>query len=183
MKGIVFVELLKMAEDMLGEACVDAVLDETPLASGGAYSAVGNYPCAELMALIAGFSKVTDLPEDALQRIFGHWMLEVFARHYPDFFKANPDALSMLESIESEIHVEVRKLYPDSELPRFDARRTGPGALELIYTSPRPLAPFCHGLIEGCVSHYGSTAEITAQDRSDAIRTRADFMIRVRDPS
>ena len=179
MKGIVFVELLKMAEDMLGEACVDAVLDDTPLDSGGAYSAVGNYPCAELTALVAGFSKVTGLPAHELQRIFGHWMLEVFARHYPDFFKANPDALSMLESIETEIHVEVRKLYPESELPRFDARRIGPAALELIYTSPRPLAPFCQGLIEGCLSHYGSSAEIASQDRSDATRTRADFMIRV----
>lgn len=183
MKGIVFVELLKMAEDMLGEACVDAVLDNTPLESGGAYSAVGNYPCAELTALIAGFSKVTDLPGHELQRIFGHWMMDVFARHYPDFFKANPDALSMLESIETEIHVEVRKLYPESELPGFDARRIAPDQLELIYTSPRPLAPFCHGLIEGCLSHYGTKAEVTSQDRSDTTQTRADFVITVTDPA
>ena len=183
MKGIVFVELLKMAEDMLGEETVDAVLDATSLDSGGAYSAVGNYPCSELTALIAGFSKITAVPDHELQRLFGHWMMEVFARHYPAFFEATPDALSMLESIETEIHVEVRKLYPESELPRFDARRVAPDRLELDYTSPRPLAPFCHGLIEGCLTHYDTQGQITSRDRSDAALTRADFVIQLTDPT
>lgn len=183
MKGIVFVELLKMAEDMLGEDRVDAVLDATPLASGGAYSTVGHYPCAELMALIQGFSRVTGLPDDDLQRLFGHWMLRVFATHYPDFIDANHDALSMLEAIEPEIHAEVRKLYPESELPRFDTRRLSPDRLEMEYTSPRPLAPFCHGLIEGCLAHFGTAGDITVRDRSDKTLTRADFVIQIRGAS
>lgn len=183
MKGIVFVELLKMAEDLLGEDRVDAVIAETDLPSGGAYTSVGNYPCSELTALVQGFSATSGVPPGDLQRVFGHWMMKVFATHYPDFFANNPDALSMLESIESEIHVEVHKLYPDSELPRFAARRTAADRLELDYSSPRPLAPFCHGLIEGCLAHYGSTAEITAQDRSDNRLTRRDFVIRLSDPS
>lgn len=179
MKGIVFVELLKMAEDLLGEDRVDAVIAETDLPSGGVYTTVGNYPCSELTALVQGFSATTGVDPGELQRIFGHWMLRVFATHYPDFFRSNPDALSMLGAIESEIHVEVLKLYPESELPRFDARRTAPDRMELDYSSPRPLAPFCHGLIEGCLAHYGTTAEITAEDRSDAQLTRRDFVIRV----
>lgn len=182
MKGIVFVELLKMAEDLLGEDRVDAVIAQADLPSGGVYTTVGNYPCAELTALVQGFSATSGVAPGELQRVFGHWMMGVFAQHYPDFFAANPDALSMLESIESEIHVEVHKLYPDSELPRFDARRTAPDRLELDYASPRPLAPFCHGLIEGCLAHYGTTAEITAQDRSDETHSRRDFVIRVTAP-
>lgn len=183
MKGIVFVELLKMAETLVGEDRVDAVLAQTPLPSGGAYTAVGNYPCAELTALVQGFSATSGVAPGELQRVFGHWMMQVFARHYPDFFHANADALGMLESIESEIHVEVRKLYPDSELPRFDTRRTGHDRLELDYSSPRPLAPFCHGLIEGCLAHYSTTADIAATDRSDAGLTRADFVITVTGPA
>lgn len=179
MKGIVFVELLKMAEDLLGEDKVDEVISQTQLPSGGVYTSVGNYPCAELTALVQGFSTTSGVAEGELQRVFGHWMMKVFAVHYPDFFQSTPDALSMLSTIESEIHVEVRKLYPDSELPRFDARRTAPDRLELDYSSPRPLAPFCHGLIEGCLAHYDTTAEITATDRSDPSLTRADFVITV----
>lgn len=183
MKGIIFVELLKMAEDLLGEDRVDAVIAEARLASGGAYTSVGNYPCAELTTLVQDFSASSGVTQSELQRVFGHWMMGVFVTHYPEFFASNPDALSMLESIEAEIHVEVRKLYPDSELPSFDARRTAPDRLELDYASPRPLAPFCHGLIEGCLSHFGSSADITAQDRSDAEMTRRDFVIHVKAPS
>ena len=183
MKGIVFVELLKMAEDLLGEDRVDAAIAEAGLPSGGAYTTVGNYPCAELTALVQRFSASSGVDPAELQRVFGHWMMKVFAIHYPDFFRANPDALSMLQSIESEIHVEVQKLYPESELPRFDARRTAPDRLELDYSSPRPLAPFCHGLIEGCLAHYGTKADIQAQDRSDADLTRRDFIIQVSGPA
>ena len=52
MKGVIFVELLAMAEDAFGEDAVDRVIDEAALPSGGAYTAVGNYPCEELMALV-----------------------------------------------------------------------------------------------------------------------------------
>ena len=38
MKGVVFVELLKMAETLLGEAAVDDVLDNADLPSGGMYT-------------------------------------------------------------------------------------------------------------------------------------------------
>ena len=131
------------------------------------------------MVLVQGFSATSGVPPGELQRVFGHWMMKVFATHYPVFFSTNRDALSMLESIETEIHVEVQKLYAEAELPRFDARRIAPDLLELDYSSPRPLAPFCRGLIEGCLDHYGSTAEITATDRSDDSRTRRDFVIRL----
>lgn len=56
MKGVIFVELLAMAEDAFGEDAVDRVIDDTALPSGGAYTAVGNYPCEELIALVRGFS-------------------------------------------------------------------------------------------------------------------------------
>lgn len=179
MKGIVFVELLKMAEGLLGEDAVDAVIDAANLPSGGAYTTIGNYPCAELTTLVQGFSATSGVAADELQRLFGHWMMQVFSTHYPEFFRTNPDALAMLQSIETEIHVEVTKLYPESELPRFDARRIAPDRLELDYASPRPLAPFCHGLIEGCLAHYGTTAQISAVDRSEAGQTRRDFVIQM----
>ena len=42
MKGMVFVELLHMAEDALGEDAVEDILDRFDIASGGAYGAFGN---------------------------------------------------------------------------------------------------------------------------------------------
>jgi hypothetical protein len=179
MKGIVFVELLAMAEDMLGEDVVDAVIAAADLPSGGAYTSVGQYPCAELVSIVEGLSRVSDVPPEELQRLFGHWMMKSFATHYGPLFQHHAGALDMLESIEGEIHVEVLKLYPDAELPNFDTERSGPDALQMVYRSPRGLTHFCHGLIEGCLAHYDTEAEIAASDRSVPGMTMTAFDIKV----
>lgn len=178
MKGVIFVELLAMAEDAFGEDAVDRVIDEAALPSGGAYTAVGNYPCEELMALVRGFSAHSGIAGAELQRLFGHWMMQCFGRHYPGFFSGKSGSRDMLAAIEGEIHVEVRKLYPDAELPAFDAVRNGADDMDLTYRSPRPLADFCEGLIEGCVARFGETADITRTDRESDGLTIAEFRIR-----
>jgi hypothetical protein len=178
-KGMVFVELLEMAESILGEEAVDAVLSKADLASGGAYTAVGNYSCTELMTLVKAFSDFSGAGVPDLQRAFGRWMHERFVKSYPGFFRDKPDALSMFEAIEGEVHVEVRKLYPDVELPRFDTERPTEGELKLIYTSPRPLTDFCHGLIEACVDHYGVPAAIDRQDLAVPGLSSAAFTVRL----
>ncbi len=66
----------------------------------------------------------------------------------------------MLEAVDGEIHVEVRKLYPDAELPRFDTVRKSKSHMEMAYSSPRPLVGFCHGLIEACVERFAEDANI-----------------------
>lgn len=177
MKGIVFVELLKMAEEAFGEDMVDAVLDSLTLESGGAYTAVGTYPCGELVAIVGGFSATSGLSGDALQRQFGHWMMTRFTELYPDFFADKTDALHMLEAIEDEVHVEVRKLYPDAELPSFATTRGGPGELTMEYSSARPLVPFCHGLIEACLGVFKAEGDVTLRPGGDA--NRAVFDIRL----
>lgn len=161
---MVFVELLEMAELILGEDAVDEVLANTPLSTGGAYTAVGNYSCTELMTLVKAFSDYSGADVPDLQRAFGRWMHDRFVKSYPGFFKDKPDALSMFEAIEGEVHVEVRKLYPDVELPTFDTERPQPDELRMTYSSPRPLADFCHGLVEACVDHYGTPASIDRRD-------------------
>jgi hypothetical protein len=178
-KGIVFVELIAMAENAFGEDVVDRVIEASDLPSGGAYTGVGNYPCEELMALVAGFSKHSGIPGAELQRLFGHWMMQSFGRNYPQFFVGRKGSFEMLEAIEGDIHVEVRKLYPDADLPTFDTHRPSPQVLDLTYTSPRPLTDFCQGLIEGCAERFGEPAQITRTNRDADGMTIADFRIQL----
>lgn len=179
MKGMVFTELLSMAEQAMGEDVVDEVLDSLPLSTGGAYNAVGNYPCSELMMIVGALSDRSGAPVPDLQRAFGTWMLGRFAQSYPQFFRDKPDPLTMLEAIEDEVHVEVRKLYPDAELPTFATERLAPEVLRLTYRSPRALVPFCHGLIDACISHFGRTAVTEVEDRSQPGHADATFTIRL----
>ncbi len=162
MKGTIFVELVKMAESAFGDETVDMVLDKADLENGGAFTAVGNYPCSELVKIVVAFSDHSGLSPEVLQKKFGHWMLEHFVVAYPQFFKNKSDAFAMLESIEAEIHVEVRKLYPDAELPTFATERAGQNHLKMVYESPRPLSAFCHGMIEACLDHFGEQGSISS---------------------
>lgn len=165
MKGMVFGELIGMAEEHLGEDAVDEILTQGDFSAGGAYTSVGNYPCAEFMSLVQEFSDRSAVPLGDYLRRFGHWMFWRYMLRYPQFFAEKADVLIMFESIEHEVHAEVRKLYPGVELPRFESRRLpGGDALELTYHSPRPLGDFCHGLIETCIEYFGRPGHVERQD-------------------
>lgn len=177
MKGMVFTELLKMAESILGEDAVDEILDDLALENDGAYNAVGNYPCAELFMLVEAFGARLEISLDQLQQSFGEWMFGHFSSHYPQFFEGKCDALDMLDAIEGEVHVEVRKLYPNVELPTFHTERPTDGQLRMDYQSERPLIDFCHGLIKACVAHFSDPARVDLVRRSDDNGFSATFLV------
>ncbi|MDR6265461.1 heme NO-binding domain-containing protein [Roseobacter sp. N2S] len=178
MKGVVFVELLAMAESLIGEEAVDDILDSVELASGGAYSSVGNYPCSELMTLVDAFSRHTGHSPTFLQIAFGKWIFGTFAKGYTEFFEGKADAFSMLDSIEGEVHVEVRKLYPEVELPTFTTRRIDRQTFEMVYISERPLVDFCQGMIEACLEHFDEEATISKTETRTEDGFGAVFQIR-----
>jgi hypothetical protein len=174
-KGLVFTELLSMAEDAIGEDAMDDILDTLDLDSDGAYSAVGNYPCRELMQIVGAVSEHTGLGTDVLQHKFGEWMFARFVEGYPQFFEGKATALEMLDAIENEVHVEVRKLYPDAELPTFKTEFVTETDLKMSYHSERPLVAFCHGLIEACVAHFAQPGRVSVVTQPGS--TTAEFEI------
>lgn len=163
MKGTIFVELVKMAEDAFGESTVDDVLSKANLTNDGAFTTVGNYPCSELVKIVMAFSQHSGLSPDVLQRKFGHWMMDHFVDNFPTFFADKTDSFSLLEAVDGEIHVEVKKLYPEAELPVFETLRVTPKHLKMTYSSPRPLVAFCHGMIEACLERFDQTGTIERQ--------------------
>ena len=83
----------------------------------------------------------------------------------------------MLETIEGEVHVEVRKLYPEVELPSFATERVGDRQFKMIYESDRPLTYFCKGLIEACIEHFEDPAEVTMVDVPGGPKYKAEFLV------
>ncbi|MBM04797.1 MAG: guanylate cyclase [Oceanibulbus sp.] len=160
MKGTIFVELVNMAEEAFGEDVVDEVLENADLENGGAFTTVGNYPCSELIKIVVAFSEHSGISAEKLQRMFGHWMMNHFVENYAEFFEGKNDSFSLLEAVDGEIHVEVKKLYPDAELPEFATDRLSDDRLKLTYSSPRPLVEFCHGMVEACLERYDQKAQV-----------------------
>ena len=90
------------------------------------------------------------------------------AKAYPSFVKESTDPLDFLEQVETYIHVEVRKLYPDAELPTFECSRpNSPDQLHMTYYSIRHMEDVCEGLIRGSLEHFGVQATVERQSLDD----------------
>jgi hypothetical protein len=178
MKGLVFTEFLEMVESKFSPAMVDDIIDDADLPSGGAYTAVGTYPHSDMLALVQSLSKETRLPIPALVKIFGQHLFGRFVELYPSFFQDTHNAFDFLDSIENYVHTEVRKLYPDAELPTFDTSRSADDSkLVMVYRSNHPFASLAEGLIEGCLSHFNEKAQVEIVDQSAGRGTQVEFHI------
>ena len=154
MKGIVFTEFLEMVESKFGYEMVDHIIEESKLESNGIYTSVGTYHHSEIVQLLTNLSSKAEADPMVLLKAFGEYLFDTFLRTYPQFFAAEDNAFDFLKSIDSHIHVEVQKLYPDATLPKFDTEEQEDGTLIMIYKSERKMAALAEGLIEKAIVHY-----------------------------
>lgn len=157
MKGIVFTEFMDMVEQSWGIDMVDDLIDATNPASNGAYTSVGTYDLSELVAFVVELSRRLDAPVPSLVKAFGVFLAGSFVKKFPIFFTKATSTFDVLREVDRHIHVEVKKLYPDAELPVFHYRDCGVDKLELTYESTRNLPDLAEGLIEGCAIHFNES--------------------------
>lgn len=180
MKGMVFTEFMEMVEATWSMDMVDTLIARSQVPSGGAYTAVGTYPHEEIIALATALSRETETPVSELIRIFGKHLFGRFALAYPRFLVGDGGCLEFLSGIENVIHADVRKLYPDAELPTFEVEQS-PGSLTLTYFSDHPFADLAHGLIEGCVAHFGENIEVRRETVAGLHGAQARFHLTRKD--
>ena len=168
LKGVVFTEFLELVEDAFGLDVVDRIIEVADTPTAGAFTSVGTYDHSELIALVGALSVEVDTPVVELLHTFGKHLFGVFVHQFPELFEGVQTALQFVMQIEEYIHVEVRKLYPDAELPTFEHEVLEDGSLELTYTSTRPFSEFARGLLMGCVEHFGGGVEVEVQEDSSA---------------
>ena len=167
MKGIVFTEFLDLVEDKFGYPMVDTIINESTLQSGGVYTAVGTYSHTEMMQLVSRLSEHTNIGVQDLLKVYGLHFFAVLAKNYGHFLKGTKSSFELFEAIHHHIHVEVRKLYPDAELPHFDTTRIAENTLEMVYTSERQLSAFAEGLIESCMTYYNEKGTVSRENISE----------------
>jgi hypothetical protein len=174
---MVFTEFLEMVEETFSPDMVDTILDASDLSSGGAYTTLGTYDYAEKVQLVSHLSRETEVPVPKLLHQFGVHLFSRFVSGYPSFFASDNDAFGFLEKVEDYIHVEVRKLYADAELPTFEYEKLGADRLVMVYASSRPFGDLAEGLIQGCIRHFGGGIGVEREDLPDPKRTRVRFTL------
>ncbi len=160
MKGIVFVHFMEMIEEKFGLQMEDHLIEISDLPSDGIYTAVGTYDHTELLELVGRLSSETGEPAGDIVTDFGRYLFSKLAESYGRLLNNIPDVFSLLTQVDDFIHVEVRKLYPEAELPSFQHRLLDDRRLELIYQSPRPFENLARGLIEGAIAYYNEPVQL-----------------------
>ncbi|PQJ31625.1 hypothetical protein BST92_06640 [Nonlabens arenilitoris] len=160
MKGIVFTEFLDLVEEKFGLGMVDQIIEQSELPSNGVYTSIGTYSFAEMLQLIQNLSANTGLSIDQLLLAYGEHFFNVIENSYPGLLATYKDPIEMLSSIENHIHIEVRKIYPDAELPTFEVLEKSDQHLIMIYKSSRAMHHFGLGLMNRTFAHFEMTSNI-----------------------
>ena len=160
MKGIVFTEFLDLVEDKFGLEVVDKIINASELESEGVYTSVGTYKFSEMLQLLQHLSAHTEISIDNLLLVYAEHFFSVLETSYPGLLATYKDPIEMISSIENHIHVEVKKIYPDAELPTFEVVKKTENSLIMIYKSSRAMHHFGLGLMNKTFEHFNSTAVI-----------------------
>jgi len=155
MKGIVFTEFLELVEDKFGIETVQSIIDQCDLSTDGIYTSVGTYDHKDIFMMVGKLSELKGIPIPDLLQIYGKYFFTILSSSYPQFMKKK-DLFSFLDSIDNYIHVEVLKLYPEAELPKFDSEIVD-NKMTLLYQSTRKMADFAIGLVMGAAEYYNET--------------------------
>ena len=175
MKGVIFTEFLGFIESQFGLPMVDHLITATNPESGGSYTSVGTYSANELVAMVVELGKKTGAPVPGLIKTFGSHLFNHFVEAHSETLGDVKSTEELLSQVENRIHVEVRKLFPDAELPTIGFVEVEPNVSEVIYESKRPFADLAEGLIAAAIEHFKDPIVLTREDFPPADGTHAKF--------
>jgi hypothetical protein len=159
MRGIIFTELYELIEDKFGFELLDDIILELNLPNDGAYSATGNYPFSELLSIVLKLHEHTKIPIETLLEVYGEYLFKRLLELHPEF-AITENVLEFLDNVENYIHIEVKKLYPDAELPKFKIVSKDENSFKFYYISSKKLHHLAKGLIQGLSNYYNQPLEI-----------------------
>ena len=160
MQGSVFISLADLIEEKFGLEMWDKLLTEVKPESGGVYTSGLRYADEELFALVTKLAELSKIPIEQLIRSFGEYLFAVLYSNMPADVESDKGLRFFLLQVDSVIHKEVYRLYPDALLPEFEYGEDKPNELLMRYRSPRKLCVLCEGLLQGAANQFNETIHI-----------------------
>ncbi|WP_105172103.1 MULTISPECIES: heme NO-binding domain-containing protein [Pseudoalteromonas] len=161
MKGAIFNALQEFVEQGHGYQVWDDALSNNTLPSHGIYTSTKQYDDSELFTIVGYLSERLEVPIPDLVRAFGEFLFPLLMPQAPQEAQNAPSLRAFLMMVDELIHVEVKKLYKDAQLPDFNYDDHIDDKLTMIYQSPRKLCFLSEGLILGAAQHFGETVSLS----------------------
>ncbi|WP_420383217.1 heme NO-binding domain-containing protein [Novosphingobium sp.] len=158
MKGIIFNLLEEVVTSAHGAIAWADLVDAADV--GGAYTSLGSYPDAELLALVDTGAAALGLTAAQVLRWFGRSAMPLLSVRFAHLFAPHANARAFVSSVNAIIHPEVRVLYTGAACPHFHFTDRADGTVMIGYQSPRRLSPLVEGFVEGASDHFGEIVMI-----------------------
>lgn len=187
MKGVLFNVVEDVVETTMSPDLWDQVLADAHL--HGAYTSLGDYPGAEMGAIVTALSARTGLPPEEVLRFAGEHGYRFLARRHGDLVARYPSFGALLHNLDAVIHPEVLKLYPSARPPVFvvaDAVTNGradDGPTWIVtYRSSRGLCHLADGLMRGAAGSFGQQAVVEQTSCVHRGDNTCVFIVSIGDP-
>lgn len=176
MRGLIFTQFLEMVETHYSADMVDDIIEDSQIPSAGIYTAVSDYSHQELHDLCVALAARSNQTLSEILKEYGEYVFAPLYQTYQKLFRPKNNALQFLLEVDSDIHKEMRKLYPEAKLPNIECTMQG-NHLIMRYQSDRHFADLVHGLIIGCGNYFNEPLDIEVLDFSEG---QATYKISVR---
>lgn len=177
MKGVVFTEFLEFIEDKFGFDISDEMIENSETSTNGIFTQAGNYPFEDMLSLVQTLSKITNIPLGDLVQAYGEHLFSRLITIYPKPISTYNNTFDFVRNVENVVHPEVKKLYPDSDLPTFEDSAVNGNIMTITYVSSKPLMDFAKGLIIGCAKHYNENIDVSYEVIEQQPKFRAKFTL------
>jgi hypothetical protein len=168
MKGFIFTNFIDFIELNHGLEMVDEMITNCNLPSKGIYSSFSSYEFDELVSLLTYVSKKTDVNPEIILEQFGVFVFPYLIGKHSYIIDQYDNPLDLIGGIENHIHIEVKKLYNDVDLPTFRLVEKNEKKLSIIYSSSKGLSYFAIGLIKETLNHFNVKGTVTIDKSLDA---------------
>lgn len=168
MKGFIFTNFLEFIETNHGLEMVDEMITNCDLPSEGIYSSFSNYEFDELVRLLTYVSQKTQIEPAILLEKFGAFVFPYLIGKHSYIIERYDNAIDLIAGIENHIHIEVKKLYHDADLPTFRVVEKSEKKLTIIYNSSKGLTYFAIGLIKETLNHFKVDGAVEIDPNFDA---------------
>ncbi|MFI3247109.1 MAG: heme NO-binding domain-containing protein [Ferrimonas sp.] len=161
MKGIVFTEFVDMVDQQFGFEVTEAMLERVELASGGAYTQVGDYHHGEMLQLVEALASELQQPVELLLIAYGSRLFDRLVLVHNIDLSRYVGSFDFLQQVENDIHRQVRKLYDNARPPTFEFDSISANQMQLRYHSHRGFGAVAEGLLRRCTERFEEPMNIT----------------------
>lgn len=157
-RGVMFNLLEQFVLESWGADAYEGIVERCGPASDGPFVSVLEYPDEVFFTQVEATAGQlgTSLPRTL--EAFGRWCAPVLISRYPGAVEGHADAHACILALPEFLHLEVRKLSPETGPPPLECDGEVPMA-SVTFVAARGLCALVRGLLHGLAKHFGEVAK------------------------